>query len=220
MLEFLQGLPQSLAQIEPMHGYLVLFFGVMLENAGIPLPGETTLLAAAFLSSPDSGGRLHLWTVIVVAALGAVIGDNIGYWVGREWARKRINAGKRFLFLTPSRVLRAERYFEKYGAMTVFFGRFIALLRIVAGPAAGVAGMAWWRFFIANAAGAIVWATAIGLVGYYACGAWEALHRWLGNAAWGLAGLVLLGVLLWHFVPYFLKDKEPIEAKPMPPEEK
>jgi membrane protein DedA with SNARE-associated domain len=213
-------MPESLqwfADIYSAHGYWVLFFGIMLENAGIPLPGETALLAAAFLSSPEAGGRLHLWSVILVAASGAILGDNLGYWIGREWARKRIERGQRFLFLTPARVLRAERYFEKYGAMTVFFGRFVALLRIVAGPAAGVAGMPWWRFFIANAAGAIVWATAISLIGYYAGGAWDALHRWLGNAAWIIAGVVVLVFASWHFVPYFLKAKEPVEAKPIPP---
>jgi membrane protein DedA with SNARE-associated domain len=210
-------MPESLqwfADIYAVHGYWVLFFGIMLENAGIPLPGETALLAAAFLASPEMGSKFHLWSVIGVAALGAIIGDNIGYWVGREWARKRIENGKRFLFLTPNRVLRAERYFAKYGALTVFFGRFVALLRIVAGPAAGVAGMAWWRFFIANAAGAIVWATAISLIGYYAGGAWDALHNWLGNAAWIIAALVVFAVLFWHFVPHFFRAKEPVQQPP------
>ena len=205
-------MPESLqwfADLYATHGYWVLFLGIMLENSGIPLPGETALLAAAFLSSPAAGSRLHLWSVMIVAAVAAIIGDNLGYWVGRHWARKRINLGKRFLFLTPARVLRAERYFDKYGAATVFFGRFVALLRIVAGPAAGVAGMAWWRFFLANAAGAIVWSVAISLIGYYAGGAWEALHRWLGNAAWVIAGLVVLVAVGWHFVPYFFKAKEP-----------
>jgi membrane protein DedA with SNARE-associated domain len=207
---------QWFADIYAVHGYWVLFFGIMLENAGIPLPGETALLAAAVLSSPEAGSRLHLWSVILTAALGAIIGDNLGYWVGREFARKRIEQGKRFLFLTPKRVQRAERYFAKYGAMTVFFGRFVALLRIVAGPAAGVAGMAWWRFLIANAAGAIVWATAIGAIGYFAGGAWEALHRWIGNGAWILAAVVVLAILIGHFLPYFFKDKQPPDAEQNP----
>src|SRR5437899_366257 len=209
---------QTFADIFAAYGYWVLFFGVMLENAGIPLPGETALLAAAFLASEAGGRTLHLPTIIAVTALGAIIGDNIGYWVGREFARKRINAGKRFLFLTPSRVLRAELYFAKYGALTVFFGRFVALLRIVAGPAAGVAGMAWWRFFIANAAGALVWATTIALVGYYAGGAWDAMHRWLGRGAWGLAGVVVAVFLTWHFVPYFIRAKPQPETNPEPPQ--
>src|SRR6185437_13287002 len=164
-------MPESLqwfADVYAVHGYWVLFLGIMLENAGIPLPGETALLAAAFLASPHAGGRLDLATVIVVAALAAIIGDNIGYAIGRCWARHRIQKGKRFLFLTPSRMQKAERYFNKYGVLTIFFGRFVALLRIAAGPAAGVAGMPWWHFFIANAAGAVVWSAAISIIGYYA----------------------------------------------------
>lgn len=198
---------RAFTDIYAAYGCWVLFFGVMLENAGVPIPGETALLAAGFLASPAGGGMLHLCPVIAVAAAGAVIGDNIGYWVGREFARKRIEAGQRFLFLTPRRVERAERYFDRYGAATVFFGRFVALLRIVAGPAAGVAGMAWWRFALANAAGAVVWATAIGLVGYYAGGAWDVLHRWLGRGAWALAGVIVLGAIAWHFLPYRMKGK-------------
>jgi membrane-associated protein len=204
---------QWFADIYAVHGYWVLFVGIMLENAGVPLPGETALLAAAFLASPQAGGRLDLATVIVVAALGAIIGDNIGYAVGRCWARHRIQRGKRFLFLTPSRMQKAERYFNKYGVLTIFFGRFVALLRIAAGPAAGVAGMPWWHFFIANAAGAVVWSAVISVVGYYAGGAWDQLHRWMGNAAWIVAVVVVVGVLLAHFLPHIWKRKE-TEVKP------
>jgi membrane-associated protein len=208
---------QTFADIYAVHGYWVLFVGVMLENAGIPLPGETALLAAAVLSHHGLDGRLHLWTVIAVATLAAVIGDNLGYWVGREWARARIARGKRFLFLTPGRVALAERYFAKYGAATVFFGRFIALLRIVAGPAAGVAGMAWWRFFLANAAGAVVWATTISLLGYFLGGAWESLHHWLGRGAWVLAGVVLLVAVVWHFAPNIFRRPAREQAQPTVP---
>src|SRR5207249_5013676 len=121
------------------YGYWVLFLGVMLENAGIPVPGETALLAAGYLASPDGGARLHIWAVIGVAVVAAVIGDNVGYWLGRTLARPRLARGRGFLFLTPRRLELAERYFHKYGAETVFFARFVAVLRIVAGPAAGAA---------------------------------------------------------------------------------
>src|SRR5436190_11821720 len=103
--------------------YVVLFFGIMLENAGIPLPGETALLIAGYLSCESGGYVLHLWLVIPTAFLGAVIGDNLGFLLGRRLARPRLAAGKRFLFLTPERFLKAEVYFAKYGAATVFFGR-------------------------------------------------------------------------------------------------
>src|SRR5438309_5180765 len=146
--------------------YVALFFGIMLENAGIPLPGETALLLAGYFTCDDGHRVLHLWAVIVVACLGAVIGDNLGFFLGRKLARPRLAAGKRFLFLTPERFCKAEAYFAKYGSATVFFGRWVALLRIAAGPAAGAAGMPWRKFLVANAAGAAAWATGSGILGH------------------------------------------------------
>jgi membrane-associated protein len=198
---------QSLSGISASHVYLLLFAGVMLENAGIPLPGETALLAAAYLSSSAGGAHVHLGLVMLAAFAGAVFGDNVGYWVGRAFARKRLAQGKRFLFLTPERLVRAEAYFAKYGALTVFFGRFVALLRIVAGPAAGVAGMPWGRFLLANAAGAAVWASVIGGLGYAAGPAWEELHRWLGRGAWALAAVAVLAFLACH-IPHLRRRPE------------
>jgi membrane protein DedA with SNARE-associated domain len=209
---------RELAEVSPWHGYLILFAGVMLENTGIPLPGETALLAAAFLASAAGGAHLNIWFVVLAAFTGAVIGDNLGYWIGRELARPRLAGGKRFLFLTPERMRMAEGYFARYGALTVFFGRFVALLRIAAGPAAGVAGMEWWRFFLANATGAAVWASAIGLIGYAAGPAWQQVHRWLGWSAWVLVGAVVLGALVWHVVPYLRRarrsDQKGSDASP------
>ncbi|HEX3149791.1 MAG TPA: DedA family protein [Gemmataceae bacterium] len=185
--------------------YVALFFGIMLENAGIPLPGETALLIAGYLSCESGKHVLHLWLVIPIAFLGAVIGDNLGFLLGRKLARPRLAAGKRFLFLTPERFLKAEVYFAKYGAATVFFGRWVALLRIAAGPAAGAAGMPWPRFLVANAAGAALWATAIGIIGYLAGPAWEALQRWLGRGAWALAGAVVLAFVAWKVIGWLRK---------------
>jgi len=184
------------------HAYFLLFLGVLLENAGIPLPGETALLAAGFLASPAGDAHLHLWAVIAVAFTAAVIGDNLGYWAGRELGRTRLAHGQRFLFLTPGRFRKAEWYFEHYGVMTVFFGRFVALLRIVAGPAAGVAGMPWGRFVLANAAGAAVWAAVIATLGYLAGPAWTVLQVWLGRCAWLAVGAVVLAVIAWRFAHY------------------
>jgi membrane protein DedA with SNARE-associated domain len=196
--------------------YVALFFGIMLENAGIPLPGETALLIAGYLSCEAGGFRLHLWAVIVVACLGAICGDNLGFLLGRKLARPRLAAGKRFLFLTPERFLKAEQYFVKYGAATVFFGRWVALLRIAAGPAAGAAGMPWRKFLIANAAGAAVWATGIAIVGHLAGPAWHALQTWLGRGAWVLAGAVVLGFAAWHFRGLFRRRNEMVTSEVAP----
>jgi membrane-associated protein len=180
------------------HGYWALGLVILLENAGVPVPGETALLAAGYLSSPDGGRCLRLWSVVGVGFAAAVIGDNVGYWLGRRFARPRLKAGRRFLLLTPDRMARVEEYFARYGTATVFFARFVALLRMVAGPAAGAVGMPWRRFVVANAAGAFVWVTTVAVLGQSFGHAWEALHRWLGWGAWAAAGAVILCIAAWR----------------------
>lgn len=191
------------------HGYWVLGLIVLLENAGIPVPGETALLAAGYLTSPDGGVRLHLWPVIGISFLAAIVGDNLGFWVGRRVARPRLAMGKRFLFLTPARMVVAEGYFEKYGALTVFFARFVTGLRVVAGPAAGASGMRWPRFLVANAAGAMCWAVAIALVGHFAGHAWEAMRDQLGHAAWVVLGVLAAVFVTWRVSAYYRKRNTP-----------
>jgi membrane-associated protein len=183
------------------YGYPVLFLGVLLENAGVPVPGETAVLLAGYLASPAGGSRLHLEWVIALTVLAAVLGDNLGYWLGRRWARPRLQAGRRFLFLTPRTLELAEGYFHRYGLWTIFFARFVSGLRVVAALAAGTAGMHWPRFLGANAAGALVWAVTMALLGYFFGHSWELLHRWLGRG-----GVILLGVvLLLVGLPYVLR---------------
>lgn len=194
-------MPDVAALVEA-HGYWVLGLVVLLENAGIPLPGETALLAAGYLTSPGGGGRLHLGVVVLVACVAATVGDNLGFWVGRRVARPRLAAGRGFLLLTPERMRFAERYFHRYGTATVFVARFITGLRVVAGPAAGAAGMAWGRFAAANAAGALCWAVAIAVAGRTGGHVWELVRDHLGPGAWGvLAGAVVLFVA-WKVVRY------------------
>jgi membrane-associated protein len=174
------------------YGYLVLGLGVLLENAGIPVPGETAVLAAGFLCSSAGGARLHLGWVILLASAAAIVGDNVSFWVGRRFARPRIQRHQGFLWFHASTIQPAEKYFQRYGAWTVFFARFITGLRVVAALVAGTAGMAWPHFLLANAAGAASWATAISLLGYWFGRSWEAIHRWLG---WG--GLVVcVGIIV------------------------
>lgn len=144
--------------------YLVVGLVIGIESMGVPLPGETTLIAAALLASQ---GHLHLGFVIAAAATGAIIGDSVGYFVGRKAGRGLFERlGRRFHHFSEDRIVRAEKYFHKYGVWTVFFGRFVALLRIFAGPMAGMLRMHYPRFLAANAAGGIVWATTIGVVAF------------------------------------------------------
>jgi membrane protein DedA with SNARE-associated domain len=144
--------------------YLVVGLVIGVESMGVPLPGETTLIAAALLASQ---GNLKLVFVIGAAAAGAIIGDSIGYFIGRKAGRGLFERlGRRFHHFSEERIVRAEKYFHKYGVWTVFFGRFVALLRIFAGPMAGMLRMPYPRFLAANAAGGIAWSTTIGVVAY------------------------------------------------------
>ncbi len=173
------------------YGYPVLFAVVFLENAGLPVPGETGVLVAGFLASPAGGERFHLPGVMAVTVLAAVLGDNMGFWLGREWARPRLQRGARFLFLTPRALRKAEGYFDRYGSWTIFFARFITGLRVVGALAAGTAGMPWPRFLLANTGGAIAWAATMSLLGYFFGHSLPLLHHWLGRT-----GLILLGAVV------------------------
>lgn len=144
--------------------YLVLGLIIGLESMGVPLPGETTLVAAALLASQD---RLSLVWVIAAAAIGAIVGDSTGYAIGRRYGRGLFDRlGRRWHHFSADRIESAERYFHRYGMWTVFFGRFVALLRILAGPMAGSLRMHYPRFLIANATGGILWASLIAVVAY------------------------------------------------------
>jgi membrane-associated protein len=200
----MQGAFQAFLGWYATYGYAALFLGVLLERAGVPVPGETAVLVAAFLASPAGGAHFHLGGVIAVACAAAVLGDNLGYELGRRLARPRLRRGRGLLFLTPQRYQQAEGYFSRFGTLTVFAARFVAGLRVVVAPAAGTAGMPWPRFFAANAAGALAWATAVGLLGYFFGRSWEVLHHGLNWGAWIVLGGVLLAVglrYLWRRRP-------------------
>jgi membrane protein DedA with SNARE-associated domain len=146
------------------YGLWALFLLVAAESSGIPVPGETALIAAAVLASQ---GMMVLWEVLVVAALGAIIGDNIGYWIGREGGRTlllrwRVTRTSAERLLPPG-----ERFFRRHGPKTVFLARFIAGLRVVAAWIAGITHMHWATFLTWNALGGIVWAFGYGLLAYY-----------------------------------------------------
>jgi len=147
------------------HGLPLLFLAVMIESFGIPVPGETALIAFGVLASQ---GHYSLASVIAVAAAGAIIGDNLGYWlIGRVGGRALFRRWG-WLHKYSDRVLPpAERLMARYGGPTVFFGRFVAVLRYTVAWVAGLTGMPWWRFLFWNAAGGIVWATVVGLIAYY-----------------------------------------------------
>ncbi len=147
------------------HGLPVLFAAVGVESFGIPVPGETALIAFAVLASQ---GHYSIVVVIAVAAAGAIIGDNLGFWlIGRRGGRALI-ARYPWIERRSERVLpRAEMLLERYGGRAVFFGRFVSVLRETIAWVAGLAGMSWPRFLFWNAFGGIVWASGVGLAAYF-----------------------------------------------------
>jgi membrane protein DedA with SNARE-associated domain len=180
------------------HGLALLFVVVMIESFGIPLPGETALIAFGVLAS--QGHHSIVW-VIVLAAAGAIVGDNLGYWlIGRLGGRELFERW-RFLRRYAERFLpAAERLMAKHGGKTVFFGRFVTVLRYTAAWVAGIGRMPWWKFLFWNAAGGICWATGVGLVAYYAGhAAADAIQRYGIYAAGGIAAAVLIAFVLTHY---------------------
>jgi membrane-associated protein len=181
------------------YGLILLFLVITAESAGVPLPGETALIAAAILTTQ---GHFNIVEVIVVAAAAAIVGDNIGYWLGRQGGRRLLekwSVTRRY----AERVLPpGERFFLRHGGKTVFLGRFVAVLRVTAAWLAGVTHMPWWRFFLWNAAGGVVWATGVSLLAYYfGQAAADAVARYgLYGAAVVIlvVGSVLLGLRWWH----------------------
>ncbi|HEY7397777.1 MAG TPA: DedA family protein [Gaiellaceae bacterium] len=149
------------------YGLALLFVLVAVESAGVPLPGETALIAAAILSQPGQEHHFSIVAVIAVAALAAIVGDNVGYALGRYGGRTLLERWGPAARYADRALPPAEKFFSKHGGKSVFFGRFIAVLRVTVAWLAGITHMTWWRFFLYNAAGGIVWATTIGLLAYY-----------------------------------------------------
>jgi membrane protein DedA with SNARE-associated domain len=157
------------------YGYAAIFVLVMLESAGIPLPGETILVSASIYASTSRG--LDIRFVIGAAVAGAIVGDNIGFWVGRTFGQQLL-ARWGYLIGLDARKLKLGQYlFMRHGGKIVFFGRFVALLRAWAAILAGVNRFSPFRFFLLNAAGGIAWATVFGLGGYLFG---EGIHRIAG----------------------------------------
>jgi undecaprenyl-diphosphatase len=178
------------------YGYWVVFLGVMLENAGVPVPGETILLAAGFFAAQ---GHFHLGMVIAIAAFSATLGDNAGYAIGHKIGRAALERYGRYVRLTPARLARLDRFYERHGNKTIFFARFIAGLRVFAALFAGAARMRWRTFALYNMAGAILWAVVITLLGFFFGHSWELLHHWIGRAS-EIVGLAVLFVLMMALV--------------------
>ncbi len=173
MLEFLH---HAIAQ----YGYFAVFAIVALESAGVPLPGETTLLTAAIFAGQ---GTLDIRGVIGAAALAAILGDNLGYWVGREFGFPLFYRYGHLLPVDEGKLKVAQYLFLRHGGKIVFFGRFVAILRTFAAFLAGVNRLEYMRFLTFNALGGVIWACVFGLGGFFLGVAFETYARPVGIAA-------------------------------------
>ncbi|MEX2985969.1 DedA family protein [Streptomyces sp. C36] len=189
--------------------YLLVGGVIGLESLGIPLPGEIVLVSATLLAATQD--HINPYILGACAVAGAIIGDSIGYLIGRKGGKPLLEwLGRKFpKHFGPHHVATAERSFQKWGMWAVFVGRFIALLRIFAGPLAGVLKMPYWKFLIANVLGGIVWAGGTVAV-IYSVG--KVAEEWLKKFSWlGLVAAVLFG--LGSFVVMRIKAKKAGDAQ-------
>ncbi|MEW2250357.1 DedA family protein [Streptomyces sp. NPDC058733] len=199
--------------------YAVVALVIGLESLGIPLPGEIVLVSAALLSSQH--GSINPVVLGACASAGAVIGDSIGYAIGRKGGRPLLAwLGRKFpKHFGEGHIATAERSFEKWGMWAVFFGRFVALLRIFAGPLAGVLHMPYWKFLTANFLGGVVWAGGTTAVIYYVgvvAESWLKKFSWLGLVLAVLIGLGSMLVLKRKAKKAQAAERQAAEPEPVP----
>jgi membrane protein DedA with SNARE-associated domain len=196
-----QHLPGVLHNLEPTLnnlGYLAVIGLVLIEDFGVPVPGETILILAAVYAGT---GRLNVVLVAMLGFCGAVLGDNIGFAIGHYGGRPLIERYGRYIFLTPERIARATRFFERHGGWIIIFARFIEGLRQANGIIAGISGIRWGRFLVFNAIGAALWVTVWTSIGYFSGShintIYSAATRYLTFVAVAV-GVVLLTYIARH----------------------
>ena len=191
----------ALQELARLYGYWAVFLGIAIENMGIPLPGETIVIIGGFLAG---SGELSYWGVLASAIAGAILGDNFGYWVGRVGGWQLLVKIGRFFRLQEQQLEQAKDRYRQNAARAVFFGRFVTLLRIFAGPLAGITRMPYRQFLLYNSGGAAVWATTIVSIAFFLgkVVSLETIVGWIAQI--GVAALVvilafLLIPLVWEY---------------------
>lgn len=177
------------------HGYWAVGVVLLLENAGIPLPGETTLLFAAFLAFSER--HLTLWGLIMVGIVACTLGDNLGYWIGYHGGRPLLEHQRRIFRISEENLRRGEDFFQRFGSFTVFFARFVFGMRILAGPLAGVLKMPWRKFFLFNFLGAALWVSVVVCMGYFFGSRWQWLGSQLERVELVLVFAAIIAAIFW-----------------------
>ncbi len=197
-MDFLHNSLQLIEQYMLAYGYWAVFFGVMLENAGVPVPGETILLIAGYFAA-SRADQFNIIRVMITAATGAVVGDNIGFAIGHHYGRGILLRFGRFIFLTPKRLEHMENYFQSHGNKTILVARFITGLRVFAALLAGASKMRWRVFFVYNVAGALLWSIVITTLGYLFGQSLPLLVKWVGRSGTILLIVVIvIVVIVWR----------------------
>jgi membrane protein DedA with SNARE-associated domain len=194
---------ETIQEIARQYGYWAVFSGIAIESAGVPLPGETITLVGGFLAG---SGELEYWWVLLSAIAGAVIGDNFGYWIGRFGGWPFLLKFGRFFRIPEAQLVEAKREFSENAARAVFFGRFVALLRIFAGPMAGIAEMPYPQFILCNLGGGTLWASIMVTLAFFVgrLVPLEQLISWITKL--GIVALIL--VIAWFVVPKWLESRK------------
>ena len=178
-------------------GYWTVPAILLLENAGVPVPGETVLLFASFLAYDE--GELRLPYLILLAIAACTLGDNLGYLIGHSGGRPLLARYQHIFRIRDRTIRRGERLFERRGHLAIFFARFIFGMRIIAGPLAGVLCMPWRQFVIFNFLGAAAWVTTISLIGYFFGSQWDTLMHVMGRVNLLIFIVVLaVAIFAWH----------------------
>jgi membrane protein DedA with SNARE-associated domain len=193
----LPGFLDSLRPVLDHYGYLAVTGFVLLEDFGVPVPGETILILGAVYAGT---GRLQIWLVGVLGFLGAVIGDNIGFAIGHFGGRPLVERYGRFVFLTPERLDKTTAFFERRGARIIVIARFIEGLRQANGIIAGISGMHWARFLAYNAIGAALWVAVWTCVGYFSGNHLTSIYNAFTSA--GVYALIAAGLLLAAYIAW------------------
>jgi len=188
-------------------GYWTVPAVLLLENAGVPVPGETVLLFASFLAYDE--GELHLPYLILLGIAACTLGDNLGYLLGHRGGRRLLERYQHIFRIPDRTIRRGERLFARHGNVTIFFARFVFGMRIIAGPLAGVLRMPWRQFVIFNFLGASLWVTIVSLVAYFFGSEWDTLVKVMGRVNLIIAIVVLLVlVFVWHRYRERVADKQ------------
>lgn len=194
---------ETIQEIAHNYGYLAVFLGILLENLGLPLPGETITIAGGFMAG---SGELSYWIVLGCALAGATIGGNFGYWIGRYGGWSLLVSIGRIFRTDEKKLIELKTRFSENAGKTVFVGRFIALLRVFASPLAGVAEMPYIKFMAYNLAGATVWATVMVSLSFFA-GRLVPLEQLVAWAA-KFAFAAFLLVVAWIAIPIWLESRQ------------